>query len=43
MTQVSNIKAARDMVVDQADFIQSTDRSLSFLPFAHSYGQVKLM
>eukprot|EP00985_Skeletonema_marinoi_P004528 scaffold1968_cov148-Skeletonema_marinoi.AAC.1 len=37
--QVSNIKAARDMVVDQADFIQSTDRSLSFLPFAHSYGQ----
>jgi long-chain acyl-CoA synthetase len=37
--QVSNIKAGRNMVVDPADFIQSTDRSLAFLPWAHSYGQ----
>lgn len=37
--QVSNIKAGREMVVDPADFIQSRDRSLAFLPWAHSYGQ----
>ena len=41
--QVSNIIAGRDMVVDPADFIRSTDRSLSFLPWAHSYGQVCLL
>lgn len=41
--QVSNIKAGRDMVVHQTDFIQSSDRSLSFLPFAHSYGQVSFL
>ena len=38
--QVSNIKAGREMVVDPADFIHSKDRSLAFLPWAHSYGQV---
>eukprot|EP00804_Cyclotella_cryptica_P013704 CCRYP_016132-RC/>CCRYP_016132-RC protein AED:0.28 eAED:0.28 QI:348/1/1/1/1/1/11/531/685 len=37
--QVSNIKAGREMVVDPADFIQARDRSLAFLPWAHSYGQ----
>lgn len=38
--QVSNIKAGREMVVNPPDFIQSKDRSLAFLPWAHSYGQV---
>jgi long-chain acyl-CoA synthetase len=38
--QVSNIKAGREMVVNPADFIQAKDRSLAFLPWAHSYGQV---
>lgn len=38
--QVSNIKAGREMVVNPADFIQARDRSLAFLPWAHSYGQV---
>ncbi|KAL7519059.1 hypothetical protein ACHAWX_003856 [Stephanocyclus meneghinianus] len=37
--QVSNIKAGREMVVNPADFIQARDRSLAFLPWAHSYGQ----
>lgn len=37
--QVSNIKAGRSMVVNPSDFIQATDRSLAFLPWAHSYGQ----
>jgi len=40
--QVSNIKAGREMVIDPMDFIQSNDRSLAFLPWAHSYGQVSL-
>lgn len=40
--QVSNIKAGRNMVIDPADFIQSQDRSLAFLPWAHSYGQVSV-
>ena len=38
--QVSNIKAGREMAVDPSDFIQAHDRSLAFLPWAHSYGQV---
>mmetsp|Transcript_20993 Transcript_20993/g.43921 ORF Transcript_20993/g.43921 Transcript_20993/m.43921 type:complete len:607 (-) Transcript_20993:212-2032(-) len=37
--QVSNIKAGREMVVNPSDFIQAKDRSLAFLPWAHSYGQ----
>jgi long-chain acyl-CoA synthetase len=36
----SNVKsAARSMVQDPHDFIRATDRSLPFLPWAHSYGQ----
>lgn len=36
----SNAKsAARTMVTDPKDFIRETDRSLAFLPWAHSYGQ----
>jgi long-chain acyl-CoA synthetase len=31
--------AARTMVTDPHDFIRETDRSLAFLPWAHSYGQ----
>lgn len=37
--QVSNIKAARDMGANPSDFPLPTDRSLAFLPWAHSYGQ----
>ena len=39
---VSNIKGPNYMVNDNAQahsFINSSDRSLSFLPWAHSYGQ----
>jgi len=36
----SNVKAAtRSLVEDPKDFVRETDRSLSFLPWAHSYGQ----
>ena len=36
----SNIKAAvRSMVEDPSDFVRQNDRSLAFLPWAHSYGQ----
>ena len=36
----SNVKsAARSMVSDPHDFIRPTDRTLAFLPWAHSYGQ----
>jgi long-chain acyl-CoA synthetase len=36
----SNIKgASRSMVEHPKDFVRETDRSLSFLPWAHSYGQ----
>jgi long-chain acyl-CoA synthetase len=36
----SNIKAAgRKMVGDPRDLVSETDRSLAFLPWAHSYGQ----
>jgi long-chain acyl-CoA synthetase len=36
----SNVKGAgRSMVEDPKDFVRETDRSLSFLPWAHSYGQ----
>ena len=36
----SNVKAAaRTMVTDPHDFIRDDDRSLPFLPWAHSYGQ----
>jgi long-chain acyl-CoA synthetase len=36
----SNTKGAtRSMVENPKDFIRETDRSLSFLPWAHSYGQ----
>lgn len=31
--------AARTMVEDPRDFVNETDRSLAFLPWAHSYGQ----
>ena len=37
--QVSNIKAGRKMGVHPSDFPSSNDRSLAFLPWAHSYGQ----
>lgn len=36
----SNVKAAvRSMVEDPSDFVRQNDRSLAFLPWAHSYGQ----
>jgi len=37
---VSNVKSAiRTMVDDPRDFLFRTDRTLAFLPWAHSYGQ----
>ena len=37
---VSNVKGAgRSMVDDPRDLVRETDRSLAFLPWAHSYGQ----
>ncbi len=36
---VSNVYAVRTMADDPLDFIRSSDRSLAFLPWAHSYGQ----
>lgn len=37
---VSNVKAGvRTMVKDPSDFIHRDDRTLAFLPWAHSYGQ----
>jgi len=35
----SNVKGVRNMVTDPHDFIRQSDRSLAFLPWAHSYGQ----
>ncbi|KAL7525173.1 hypothetical protein ACHAXR_004395, partial [Thalassiosira sp. AJA248-18] len=37
--QVTNIKAGREMGDNPSDFPLSQDRSLAFLPWAHSYGQ----
>lgn len=39
--QVTNIKGCRDVAISKLDFPLSTDRSLAFLPWAHSYGQVR--
>jgi hypothetical protein len=39
--QVSNIKGCRNVASSKLDFPLSTDRSLAFLPWAHSYGQVQ--
>lgn len=36
---VSNVYAVRTMADDPLDFIRASDRSLAFLPWAHSYGQ----
>jgi long-chain acyl-CoA synthetase len=37
---VSNVKAAgRSLVEDPKDLVRESDRSLAFLPWAHSYGQ----
>eukprot|EP00587_Corethron_hystrix_P003263 CAMPEP_0113301238 /NCGR_PEP_ID=MMETSP0010_2-20120614/2549_1 /TAXON_ID=216773 ORGANISM="Corethron hystrix, Strain 308" /NCGR_SAMPLE_ID=MMETSP0010_2 /ASSEMBLY_ACC=CAM_ASM_000155 /LENGTH=663 /DNA_ID=CAMNT_0000154825 /DNA_START=196 /DNA_END=2187 /DNA_ORIENTATION=+ /assembly_acc=CAM_ASM_000155 len=36
---VTNLAGVRCMVSDPTDFVRTTDRSLSFLPWAHSYGQ----
>lgn len=36
---VSNVYAVRSMAEHPLDFIRSSDRSLAFLPWAHSYGQ----
>lgn len=36
---VSNVFGVRGMVEDPKDFIRESDRSLAFLPWAHSYGQ----
>ena len=36
---VSNVYGVRHMVDDPHDFVRQTDRSLAFLPWAHSYGQ----
>ena len=35
----SNVLGVRHMVDDPHDFVRQTDRSLAFLPWAHSYGQ----
>ena len=35
----SNVKASRNMASDPHDFVRQSDRSLAFLPWAHSYGQ----
>ncbi|GMI27827.1 hypothetical protein TeGR_g2502 [Tetraparma gracilis] len=37
--QVSNMYGTRATVADPTDFMRTNDRSLSFLPWAHSYGQ----
>jgi len=36
---VSNVKGVGHQVEDVHDFIRQSDRSLAFLPWAHSYGQ----
>jgi len=36
---VSNVYGVRQMADDVHDFIRESDRSLAFLPWAHSYGQ----
>ena len=36
---VSNVYAVRSMAENPKDFIRMSDRSLAFLPWAHSYGQ----
>jgi len=36
---VSNVTGVREMTEDVHDFIRQSDRSLAFLPWAHSYGQ----
>jgi len=36
---VSNVSGVREMAEDVHDFIRQSDRSLAFLPWAHSYGQ----
>ena len=36
---VSNVNAVRSMADNPKDFIRESDRSLAFLPWAHSYGQ----
>jgi len=35
----SNIQSVKNMVDDPTQFLRPTDRSLAFLPWAHSYGQ----
>mmetsp|Transcript_25308 Transcript_25308/g.36722 ORF Transcript_25308/g.36722 Transcript_25308/m.36722 type:complete len:722 (+) Transcript_25308:354-2519(+) len=35
----SQVHAVRNMVEDAHDFVREADRSLAFLPWAHSYGQ----
>jgi long-chain acyl-CoA synthetase len=37
--QISNIYGTRQIVENPLDFMRHDDRSLSFLPWAHSYGQ----
>jgi len=37
--QIANLKGARTIVDDPLEFLRGDDRSLSFLPWAHSYGQ----
>ena len=36
---VSNIEGVRNLVDDVHDFIRQSDRTLAFLPWAHSFGQ----
>lgn len=38
-SQVSNMRGVRALVDDPHEFLNGDDRSLSFLPWAHSYGQ----
>jgi len=36
---VSNVHGVRGMATDVHDFVRQSDRTLAFLPWAHSYGQ----
>ncbi|KAG7374459.1 long-chain-fatty-acid-CoA ligase [Nitzschia inconspicua] len=39
LNMTSNVKGARAMAANPADLVTPSDRSLAFLPWAHSYGQ----
>lgn len=39
LNMASNVKGGRSMPANPADLVTAADRSLAFLPWAHSYGQ----